>query len=93
MLIDVPTKLQLDIEPEKAFKILCQTLDMNCVLREDIDFFVRESCYGDNRVYFIRNGHDEEYDHRGDLFIALRNVAVNIFPNVAFRSAEYIYKR
>jgi hypothetical protein len=87
MKIDVTAKttLPLDIEPEEAFKILCKTLSMNCVLNEDIDFFVRESCYGDRRVYYIKDGHDEEYDYRGDLFIALRNVAVNIFPNVSFR--------
>lgn len=87
MIIDVKTKAicQLDIEPEEAFRILCKTLNMDFVLNEDIDFFVRESYQGDNRVYYINDGHDEEYDGRGDLFAALRQVAVEIFPNVRFR--------
>lgn len=94
MLIDITTKnvSRVDIDSEEAFKILCKTLNMEFVLWENTDFFVRESYQGDNRVYLIRNGHDEEYDDRGDLFVALRNVAVNIFPNLSFRSAEYIYK-
>lgn len=80
------------LEPEEAFRILCKTLGMEFVLNEDMDFFVRENCYGDNCVYYIKDGHDEEYDDRGNLFVALRNVAVNMFPNVLFRSADYIYK-
>lgn len=93
MLIDINAKsmYQLDIDSEEAFRILCKTLDMDFVLCEDIDFFVRESYQGDRRVYYC-DGHDREYDDRGDLFIALRNVAVNIFPNLTFRNAEYIYK-
>lgn len=42
-------------------------------------------------VYITKDGHDELFDVRGDLFIALRNVAVNIFPDVHFRNEEYIY--
>lgn len=93
MVIDVKAQsiCQLDIDSEEAFRILCKTLNMEFVLYEDIDFFVREDCYGDRCVYYIKDGHDEEYDERGDLFVALRNVAVNIFPNLSFRSAEYIY--
>lgn len=94
MIIDVKTKAtcQIEIEPEEAFRILCKTLNMNCVLNEDTDFFVRKNYYGENRVYHIIDGHYEEYDWRGDLFVALRNVAVNMFPNVDFRNADYIYK-
>ena len=93
MLIDVRAKsvLQIDIDSFEAFRILCKTLDMDFVLDEDTDFFVRKDDYGENCVYVIKNGHDEKYDDRGDLFVALRNVAVNMFPNVYFRSAEYIY--
>lgn len=88
----VNSVVNLDIDCDEAFVILCKTLDMEFVLNEDIDFFVRKDSYGDNCVYYIRDGHDEMYDDRGDLFIALRNVAVNIFPNLSFRSADYIYK-
>lgn len=94
MLVDITTKntTQVDIDSEEAFRILCKTLKMEFVLWEDTPFFVRKNYYGDNCVYLIRNGHDEQYDDRGDLFIALRNVAVNIFPNLSFSCAEYIYK-
>ena len=88
----VNSVVNLDIDCDEAFVILCKTLNMEFVLNEDIDFFVRKDSYGDNCVYYIRDGHDEMYDDRGDLFVALRNVAVNIFPNLSFRSADYIYK-
>lgn len=93
MLIDVKTKAicQIDIDSYEAFRVLCKTLYMEFVLDEDIDFFVRKDCDDNNCVYYIKDGHDEVYDERGDLFVALRNVAVNMFPNVSFRSADYIY--
>ena len=91
MLIDVKTTRKIDIDEYEAFRILCKTLNMGFVLNEDIDFFVRKDCYGDNCVYYIKDGHDEIYDDRGDLFVALRNVAVNLFPNLEFRGEKYIY--
>lgn len=93
MLVDVETKavVKVDIDECEAFKLLCKTLGMDFVLDEDIDFFVKKDCYDNNCVYCIKDGHDEVYDDRGDLFVALRNVAVNMFPNVSFRSADYIY--
>lgn len=93
MLIDVKTTKQIDIDEYEAFRILCKTLDMEFVLDEDIDFFVRKDDCGDNCVYYIKDGHDEIYDWRGDLFVALRNVAVNLFPNLEFRGEKYIYNR
>ena len=93
MLIDVKTTKQIDIDEYEAFRILCKTLNMEFVLDENIDFFVRKDDYGDNCVYYIKDGHDEIYDWRGDLFVALRNVAVNLFPNLEFREAEYIYNK
>lgn len=94
MMINIETKsiLQIDIDSYEAFKILCKTLYMEAVLNEDIDFFIREDCYGNNCVYYIKDGHDEIYDDRGDLFASLRNVAVNMFPNLSFRNASYIHK-
>ena len=93
MVVDanVKTTMQIDIDSAEAFRILCKTLDMDFVLNEDIDFFVRKDSYGDNCVYYIRDGHDERFDDRGDLFVALRNVVVNMFPNVGFRGDDYIY--
>ena len=91
MLIDVKTTKQIDIDKYEAFRILCKTLDMEFVLDEDIDFFVRKDCYDNNCVWYVKDGHDEVYDERGDLFVALRNVAVNMFPNVYFRGDDYIY--
>lgn len=74
------------------FYMLCDSLDMSFVCDEDTDYFIKKNEYGENAVYYINDGHDELMDDRGDLFVALRNVAVNMFPNVLYRSAEYIYK-
>lgn len=92
MLVDVKTKAicKIDINSYEAFEILCKTLDMEFVLNDDVYFFVKKDD-GENRVYYRKNGHDELYDDRGDLFIALRNVAVNLYPTVCFRSDSYIY--
>ena len=95
MEVNINTKAvcTIDIDSSEAFGILCKTLHMDFVLDEDIDFFVRKNDEEENCVYVIRNGHDKLYDERGDLFVALRNVAVNMFPNLWFRSADYIYNR
>ena len=63
---------------------------MDFVLDEDTNYFVREGEFGENGVY-VTDGHDIKVDDRGDLFVALRNAAVNIVPNVGFRNADYIY--
>lgn len=65
---------------------------MDIVLDEDTNYFVVEYEDDENKVYVNKNGEYKCIDEHGDLFIALRNVAVNMFPNVRFRSAEYIYK-
>ena len=95
MEVNINTKAvcTIDIDSSEAFRILCKTLHMDFVLDEETDFFVRKNDEEENCVYVIRNGHDELYDERGDLFVALRNVAVNMFPNLWFRSADYIYNR
>lgn len=93
MIVDakINTYMKIDIDPEEAFRILCRSLDMEYVLSEDYDFSVRKNSYGENLVYRTVNGRDNVFDDRADLFIALRNVAVNMFPNLLFRSADYIY--
>ena len=88
MLVNVKCTRKIDIDEYEAFRILCKTLDMDCVLNTDVDFRVEKDLDGVNRVYVLYN---EIYDDRGDLFVALRNVAVNLFPNLEFRSEKYIY--
>lgn len=94
MIIDVEVKSvhQIDIDHYEAFRILCKTLNMAFVLDEDTDYFVVEEYCGGKCVYCTMQGHDECIDSRGDLFIALRNVAANMFPNARFRNADYIYR-
>ena len=93
MIIEVQTRAtqQIDIEPEEAFRVLCKTLNMDYVLDEDAKLFVVEERTG-NTVYKTSDeAVTRRIDDRGDLFIALRNVAVNMFPNVKFRGEKYIY--
>lgn len=84
MIIDITTKTtqQIDIEPEEAFRVLCKTLNMDYILDEDIDYQVLISNIDDEKHVYVDH---VMYDDRGDLFVALRNVAVQIFPNVGFR--------
>ena len=84
---------KIDIDSSEAFRILCKSLNMDFVL-EDKNFIVKKDEDEDeNYVYIIKDGKEEIYDERGDLFVALRNVAVNMFPNLEFRNENYIYNR
>lgn len=94
MLVDVNTKAvcSIDIDEKEAFRILCKTLEMDCVLDEDTDYYVVKDNFGYAGVYYTRNGHDALFDDRGDLFLALRNLAVELFPNAGFRKAVYDFR-
>lgn len=89
VMVKATTESRIDVEPEQAFKILCESLSMSFVCDESHDYYVSPA----GAVWKTINGRDTEVDDRGDLFIALRNVAVNLFPNTIFRNAEYIYGR
>lgn len=95
MIVEIKAEsiVKTDIEESEAFRILCKTLYMDFVLDEDTDYFVKKDEFGDNAVYTIENGIQHKIDDRGDMFIALRNVAVNMFPNLSFRNADYIYNK
>lgn len=88
---NIKSVCQIDIESDEAFRILCETLHMKSVLDEDTKFIVKKNEDGENNLYAIKDGVEYHYDDRGDLFVALRNVAVNMFPNTSFRSDDYIY--
>lgn len=92
MEINCKAVCKVDIDSSEAFRILCKSLDMDFVL-EDEDFIVKKDEEDENYVYIVKNGKEELYDERGDLFVALRNVAVNMFPNLEFRNESYIYNR
>ena len=95
MIVDanVKTTMQIDIEPAEAFRILCKTLDMDFVLDEDTVFYIVDTQDGKWRVEKLNKKEMcvERMDDRGKLFVALRNVAVNMFPNLGFRGDSYIY--
>lgn len=81
--------MNIDIEPDEAFRILCKTLNMEFVLNEDIDFYLAEDKHGN--ICVCTQG--DIYDDRGCLFVALRNLAVTMFPNLSFRNASYIFDK
>ena len=89
--VKVNSVVPVDIDSEEAFRVLCKSLQMGFVLDENTNFVVRKNRFGDNCVYCTTNNQERLYDSRGDLFVALRNVAVQLFPNVGFRNEPYIY--
>ena len=89
--VKVNAVIPIDIDGEEAFRVLCKTLQMGFVLDEDKKFVVRRNRFGENGVYCMAGNQERLYDSRGDLFVALRNVAVQLFPNVGFRNESYIY--
>lgn len=95
MIVEIKAEsiVKTNIEESEAFRILCKTLYMDFVLDEDVDYFIRKNEFDKSEVYVVKNGLEIKIDDRGDLFIALRNVAVNMFPNLSFRSADYIYNK
>ena len=92
MLVDLKTSavLKIDINQEEAFELFLKTLGMEFIFDER-DFVLKKDEYDEYRVYVIENGEEVYFDDRGGLFIALRNVAVNMYPNLHFRSENYIY--
>lgn len=85
MRLDIP----ITLTPEQTFCIFCKTLSMDFVYeQEDTDFYIKE--HPDTGELAVWLG-DRIYDDRGELFVALRNVAVLIVPNLYFRNADYIY--
>ena len=89
MQIDITplNEIKVKLDSEELFRLFVQSLDMDFVLDEDCDYHISKE------GYVCQTIDDDEIiiDERGDLFVALRNVAVNLFPNVYFRNADYIY--
>lgn len=94
MTITIPDNVMdyIKLSPEEAFWILCKELNMEFVLDEDKNYQIAESMeYPEEGYKVMCNG--RIVDDRGYLFAALRNVAVNIYPNIWFRSDDYIQNK
>ena len=80
------------ISSEDCFELLCKNLYMDFVLDEDNEYIIKEK-NGKNCVY--KYDEDEEnyifFDERGDLFEALRNVAINIKNNDKYKEEYNLY--
>lgn len=94
MTITIPDNVMdyIKLSPQEAFWILCKELNMEIVLDEDKKYQIVESIEYPEEGYKVACG-DEIVDDRGCLFVALRNVAVNIYPNILFRSDSYIHNK
>ena len=94
---NVKQTIEIDIDKLEAFRVLLRTLNMEFILDEDNVFFVKKNGWGELEVWKKAGSwayeSDTLYDSRGDLFVALRNVAVNLCPNLIFRGDDYIYNK
>lgn len=70
----------MDMDFDMAFDALCQVLGMEWV-KDDANFEIKNG-------YVYKNG--KKYDCRADMFAALRNVLNANYPNLEFRSDQYI---
>lgn len=73
-------KFEMDMDFDMAFDALCQVLGMEWV-KDDANFEIKNG-------YVYKNG--KKYDCRADMFAALRNVLNANYPNLEFRSDQYI---
>lgn len=73
-------KFEMDMDFDMAFDALCQVLDMEWV-KDDANFEIKNG-------YVYKNG--KKFDCRADMFAALRNVLNAHYPNLDFRSDQYI---
>lgn len=93
--LEVKQKVVADISKDEAIKILFKTYGMEWALDEGTDFFIDENEFGENTVYKWRVtewGRERvRVEDNADLFVALRNLVVAVYPNVRFRNDDYIY--
>jgi hypothetical protein len=75
-------EFEVDIDYNQAFYALCQTLGMDWAIEERKHFVVEENDFGEKVVCVVVDGEKHIYDDRGELFLAIRNLAEAIFPNI-----------
>lgn len=96
------TRMTIDITSDEALRILCKTLGMEFLLDDEYDYYLKildhnledydPYCDQPCVCYKDEDGKDKVVDERGNLFAALCTLIVNMYPNVSFRSAPYIYR-
>lgn len=89
----VSTVQEIEIDESQALEILCETLGIkNLVYDVDTDYVIED--IDGQKCVCIENGNKPiMVDERAGLFVALRNVMNNMFPNLEFRNADYIDRR
>lgn len=87
----VKASIDIDIDTTEAFELLLKTLHMEWIMNDINSISIQKDSDDVNKIFRVYDG--RLIDERGDLFIALRNVAVNLFPNLEFRNEPYIYNR
>lgn len=79
--------VDIEVNTSDAFRILCQTLDMEWMLDDDLDFYA--ALDKETEECFVMKG-GEVYDDRGELYLALCNLAREIFPNCELRNPTVV---
>ena len=87
----VKANIDIDIDTTEAFELLLKTLHMEWIMNDINSISIQKDSDDVNKIFRVYDG--RLIDERGDLFVALRNVAVNLFPNLEFRNEPYIYNR
>lgn len=78
---------KIDLTEDEAFVMLCECLNMGFVLDESKEFIVKNGAVYEKS----KDGTETRYDDRANMFVALRNVAVNLYPGLTFRGDNYIF--
>lgn len=93
--VTAKTKMTIEVTQPEALRILCKTLGMEFIYDDTCRYYpkyINEPGYeGCVVCYKDKDGKERVVSESGDLFIALCNVIVNMFPNTEFRSEDWIY--
>lgn len=77
------------IEDSELLANLCKSIDMEFAIREGAEYLYIEDC-GKNKGKVVDARTGEVVDDRADLFAAIQNLCVHMYPNCEFRSASHI---
>ena len=78
--------IPLEFDEASAFNILCEVLSIQDIVSSEEELVIHDGAVCRRK----ENGGYEVVDERADLFAALRNVACATWPNLEFRSDDYI---